>query len=105
MTVSEKLLNFFRSEFHAEERSGFARLRRVPDSRVEESLAWYQSLSAADKAGFIDFAVHYAHSTYGFVIGASEIDRAQYPFYVPWGDPWSRFPFRSNRNVLFICDS
>src|SRR5437588_801463 len=44
MIPSDKLLAFFRSEFLAEEDTGFARLKRVPDSRVEESLAWYQSL-------------------------------------------------------------
>jgi hypothetical protein len=45
---SERLLAFFRDEFMAEERSGFARLKRVPDSLVEESLGYYQSLSAKD---------------------------------------------------------
>jgi hypothetical protein len=102
MVASEKLLAFFRSEFHTEEDTGFARLKRVPDSRVESGLGWYQSLCAADKASFVDFAAHYAHRIYGFVIGAPEIDHTQHPFCSRWGDPWSRFPFRSNRNVQML---
>jgi hypothetical protein len=102
MVASEKLLAFFRSEFSAEERSGFARLKRLPDSRVEESLGWYQSLSAADKASFVDCAAHYAHRIYGFVISAPEIDHTKHPFSARWGDPWSRFPFQSNRNVPIL---
>jgi hypothetical protein len=102
MAASEKLLAFFRSEFLAEERSGFARLKRVPDSRVEERLGWYQSLSAADRARFVDFAAHYAHRLYGFVVGAPEIDHTRHPFYARWEDPWGRFPFRSNRSVPML---
>ena len=102
MAASERLLAFFRSEFAAEERSGFARLKRVPDSRVEETLAWYQSLSAADKASFVDFVAHYAHGTYGFVVGAPEIDIQEHPFCSRWGDVNVRFPFRSNRNVMML---
>jgi hypothetical protein len=74
MIPTEKLLAFFRSEFAAEERSGFARLKRVPDSRVEESLGWYQSLSAADRASFVDCCAHYALGRYGFVIPAGRPD-------------------------------
>jgi hypothetical protein len=102
MVPSEPVLAFFRSEFQAEERNGFARLRRVPDSRVEESLGWYQSLSAADRASFIDLAAHYAHRLYGFVVGAPVIDHAQHPFCARWADPYSRFPFRSQRNVMTL---
>lgn len=102
MAPSRPLLDFFRSEFHAEERTGFARLQRVPDSRVEESLAWYQSLSVADRASFVDLAAHYAHRLYGFVVGAPVIDHNQHPFCARWADPFSRFPFRSNRNVMML---
>jgi hypothetical protein len=102
MAASEKLLAFFRSELLAEERSGFARLKRIPDSRVEESLAWYQSLSAADRTSFIDFVAYYAHNNYGFVIGAPEIDPNQHPFASRWFDVHARFPFRSNRNVPLL---
>ena len=102
MAASDKLLTFFRSEFEAEERSGFARLKRVPDSRVEENLGWYQSLSAEDRSSFIDFAAHRAHSTYGFVIGAVPLDISKHPFYSRWEDPWGRFPFRTNRDVMLL---
>lgn len=67
MLPVEKLLAFFRSEFRTEESSGFARLKRVPDSRVEEKLGWYQSLSTPDKASFVDCCAHFAVRNYGFV--------------------------------------
>src|SRR3954471_10337727 len=102
MAASEKLLTFFRSEFLAEENSGFARLKRVPDARVESSLLWYDSLSAADRACFVDCVAHYAHRTYAFVIDAPDIDHTKHPFCARWGDPFSRFPFRSNRNVNML---
>jgi hypothetical protein len=99
---SEKLLAFFRSEFLNEERSGFARLKRVPDSEVVASLGWYQSLSAADRASFVDFVAHYAHHKYGFLVGVPEIGLARHPFYSRWRDVNIRFPFRSNRNVMML---
>jgi hypothetical protein len=105
MAASEKLFAFFRSEFVAEERSGFARLKHVPDSRVEESLGWYQSLAAADRTSFVDFVAHHAHNTYGFVIGAPALDLTKHPFYGRWDDPWARFPFRSSRNVMMLRDA
>jgi hypothetical protein len=99
---SEKLLAFFRSEFMTEEHSGFARLKRVPDTRVESSLGWYQSLSTADKASFVDYVAHRAHLTYGFVVGAPEIDVTRHPFHLRWSDANIRFPFRSNNDVRFL---
>jgi hypothetical protein len=102
MAASEKLLSFFRSEFLAEEQLGFARLKRVPDSRVEECLGWYQSLPASDRASFVDFAAHYAHRLYGFVVGAPAIDHNQHPFCVRWSDGMLRFPFRTNRDVMLL---
>jgi hypothetical protein len=102
MAVSERLLAFFRSEFGAEERSGFARLRRVPDSQVHETLGWYHSLSPADKANFADFIAHLAHATYGFVVGMPEFDIQKHPFCSRWRDVNVRFPFRSNRNVMML---
>jgi len=127
---NDKLLAFFRNEFHAEEAAGFARLKRMPDSRVEESLAWYQSLSAADRASFVDCAAHYAAANYGFVlvterptmaallrsgdlrgvqavmeaILAERIDHTKHPFLERWADPFSRFPFRTGRNVMLLRD-
>src|SRR3954454_7363589 len=100
MAPSQKLLAFFRSEFRAEEDSGFPRLRRVPDSRVEETLAWYRSLSAADQTSFVDFAAHYAHRLYGFIVAAPAIDHPLHPFCPRWGDPMTRAPFLPRRNVL-----
>jgi hypothetical protein len=67
MLPIEKLLTFFRSEFRTEENSGFAHLKRIPDSRVEAKLGWYQSLSPPDKASFVDCCAHFAVRNYGFV--------------------------------------
>jgi hypothetical protein len=128
MIPSEKLLAFYRLEFIAEARSGFARLKRVPDSRVEESLGMYQSLSATDKASFIDCCAHFALARYSFVIPAQRpdviallaagtpralmaaheeiekdrFDHTKHPFFQRWGDVNVRFPFRSNRNVPML---
>jgi hypothetical protein len=105
VTPSDSLLAFFRSEFMSDERSGFTRLKRVPDSGVEARLAWYQSLSAADKASFVDCVAHYAHSRYGFLIGAPEIDCRKHPFFSQWSDVNVTFPFRSNRDVMLLRDA
>ncbi len=67
MSPADKLVAFFRSEFRAEEHSGFARLKRVPDSYVEESLGWYLSLSTTDRASFVDCCAHFAAASYWFV--------------------------------------
>jgi hypothetical protein len=125
---TDKLLAFFRSEFHAEESTGFARLKRVPDSYAQEGLAWYQSLSAADRASFVDCAAHYAAGNYGFVIvterpqmaallrsgelrdlqtvlGAileEKVDHTKHPFLERWADPGNRFRFRTGRNVMLL---
>jgi hypothetical protein len=128
MIPSDKLLGFFRSEFLAEKRSGFARLKRVPDSRVKESLGYYQSLSARDKASWIDCCAHYALANYSFVIPTmrpqikellargtrdalasawaeiykDRFDHTKHPFFAQWSDPNARFPFRSMCNVPLL---
>lgn len=81
MNSSKKLLNFFRHEFRAEEKSGFARLQYVPDSRVASKLRYYKSLDKADRAGFADYCAHLAHNSYSFVLGAAKLHIAQHPFY------------------------
>jgi len=126
----DKLLAFFRSEFHAEGAAGFSRLKRVPESRVEESLAWHQTLSAQDRASFVDCAAHYAAANYGFVLVAERpkmaallrsgemrdlqavmeailnerVDHTKHPFLQRWADPNSRFPFQTCRNVMRLRD-
>lgn len=97
MSVNEKLLEFFRSEFTAEEQSGFARLKRVPDSLVDANLRHYEWLSTSAKASFVDFCAHWAHRMYGFVVGAPDIDHTRHPFFDRWrgAAAW----FESHRNV------
>jgi hypothetical protein len=79
MTPSEKLLHFFLQEFKAEEKSDFARLRRVPDSRAESKLRYYISLGKADRAGFADYCAHSAHNFFGFVVDAPALNLTQHP--------------------------
>ena len=42
--ASTRLINFFLREIEAEERGGFARLSRIPDSYVVSQLRYYRSL-------------------------------------------------------------
>jgi hypothetical protein len=84
MVTSEKLLDFFRREFETEERSGFARLSRVPDTQVIAKLQHYKSLSDINKVAFKDCAAHWAHRCYGFVVGAPQFDHTQHPFFSEW---------------------
>lgn len=84
MKPCEKLLDFFRGEFLAEEKSGFSRLSRVPNVDVKDLLAYYKSLSKSDRLAYIDCAAHWAHACFGFVIGAPEIDNMSHPYYKPW---------------------
>jgi hypothetical protein len=84
MTPSEKLLEFFRSEFRAEERSGFKKLSRVPNTSVRDLLAYYVALNASEQADYIDCGAHWAHARYGFVVGAPEIDHTKHPYFRQW---------------------
>jgi hypothetical protein len=102
MATSEKLLAFFRAEFASEQASGFARLRRVPDSHVDANLRYFQSLSAADQASFIDCCAHSAYRCYSFVVQGPAIDLTKHPFFARWQDVNLLFPFRSKRNVPWL---
>lgn len=84
MSASAKLLDFFRREFQTEEESGFSRLSRVPDSHVMAKLAYYRSLSQADKSAFANCSAYWAHACYGFVIDAPKVDHTQHPFFSQW---------------------
>jgi len=84
MDLSSKLLDFFRCDFHQEERSGFARLSRVPDSSVMARLAYYRSLSDADRLAFADCCAHMAYASYGFLVNAPPIDHTKHPFFSRW---------------------
>ena len=81
MAPSEKLLEFFRAEFRAEEGSGFGRLSRVPNTSVKDLLAHYKSLSESEKISYIDCCAYWAHACYGFVVGAPEIDHTLHPYF------------------------
>jgi hypothetical protein len=96
---SEKLLDFFCCEVLAEDSSGFARLSRVPDSRVAAHLDYYKLLSAADRTAYVDFCAHWAHARYGFVIGAPRIDHTRHPFFDRWSEVLMNDPRRWERSV------
>src|SRR5580765_2920671 len=54
MADTQALHKFLRGEFDAEARTGFARLRRVPDTHVRHFLDYYGSLNATDQEGLAD---------------------------------------------------
>jgi len=95
MDLSAELLDFFRREFHQEERSGFALLSRVPDSYVMARLAYYRSLSEADRLAFADCCAHSAYARYGFVVNAPVFDLTKHPFF----SRWSGIPTTSGWNT------
>ncbi len=80
MPPSQKLLNFIRGEFKGEERLGFARTKRIPDSRVAEKFKYYLSLPKTEQAGFADYLAHAAHNHYSFVAGAPNFELPSHPF-------------------------
>src|SRR5258706_5714901 len=49
MADAQALHKFLRGEFDTEARSGFARLRRVPDTHVRHFLDYYRSLNATEQ--------------------------------------------------------
>jgi hypothetical protein len=102
MQTSAKLLNFFRGEFQAEERSGFRRLSKVPSTYVIAELAHYQSLAEPDRLAFIDCAAHWAHACYGFVIGAPEFDHKQHPYYRQWAQSFGTHYASTRRSVPLL---
>ena len=54
MADIQELHHFLRGEFDAEARTGFARLRRVPDTQVRHFLDYYESLNAAEQDALAD---------------------------------------------------
>jgi hypothetical protein len=84
MEASGRLLDFFLREIEFEERSGFSRLGRVPDSHVAARLAYYRSLSDQDRQAFRDCSAHCAHACYSFVVNAPQIDHTRHPFFKMW---------------------
>jgi hypothetical protein len=54
--VSSITAEFRRARLDAEARTGFARLRRVPDTRVRQLLDYYETLGDAEKDAFADAA-------------------------------------------------
>ncbi len=79
-----ELFNFLRSEFRAEEESGFARLSRIPDDHTKGMLSVYSSLDSAEKAAFADCGVHWAYASYSAAWGLPRIDHTKHPFFNWW---------------------
>jgi hypothetical protein len=102
MAPSPKLLDFFRHEFAAEQKSGFALLSRVPDSTVEAKLRYYKSLSDADKTQFIDCSAHAACRFFGLILDQPNFDHTKHPFYQQWVPTFIPWEFRSNHNVPML---
>jgi hypothetical protein len=81
MVTSTQLLNFFLREIDTEERGGFQRLSRIPDTRVEAQLAKYRSLNNDERQAFRDCCAHLACACYGVVVNAPPIDDTRHPFF------------------------
>jgi len=90
MEPSEKLLDFFRREFRAEECSGFQRLSRIPGTYVTAVMAHYRSLSERERISFIDCSAHWAYNAYGFVIGAPRLDHTKHPYFTEWSHAFGK---------------
>jgi hypothetical protein len=80
----ERLLEFLRSEFRAEEMSGFARLNRIPDSHVKAKLKRYRSLNEAQQESFADCCAHWGYSCCSFVVDVPTLDHTQHPYFQQW---------------------
>jgi hypothetical protein len=79
-----RLLDFFLREIDGEERTGFLRLKRVPDSHAASKLGYYQSLGESDRSAFRDCCALWACACYGFVVDAPQIDHKKHPFFDRW---------------------
>lgn len=55
--IRATLLEWLRSEFKAEQNSGFARLKRVPDTRVVRFLDHFSDLDAAEQAALKEILI------------------------------------------------
>jgi hypothetical protein len=84
MGKREKLLELLRHEIDTEEASGFARLSRVPESRVFDKLKHYKTLSRPEQEAFKDCAAHSSYNQYAFLVEADELDPKQHPYYYAW---------------------
>lgn len=80
----EKLLDFLRGEFRAEEQSVFARLSRVPDSLVMARLNHYNLCTQAEKDAFADCCAHFAYLSHSHLVEAPAIDHTKHPYFRRW---------------------
>jgi hypothetical protein len=102
MVASTQLLNFFLREIDAEERGGFPRLSRIPDSQVAAKLANYRSLNNDERQAFRDCCAHWACACYGFVVNAPRIDHTRHPFFPRWQAAGSNDVFRMRHSVPML---
>lgn len=85
MTSFNRLHDFFRSEIQEEAQSDFARLERIPDSRVVAKLEYYRSLGQVDRLAFLDCCAYWASARYGFVVNVPQkVTPKTHPFYEKW---------------------
>ena len=105
LAALKKLREFLNSEIEAEVRSGFARLVRIPESRVVNKLRYYGSLSKDDKRAFLDCCAHWAGAYYGFVvkIPPGQLSLTAHPFFTKWsqGPSWYR-DFDNEKSVPIL---
>jgi len=103
LAALKRLQEFLRCEIEAEAWSGFARLKRIPESHVVDKLRYYGSLSEGDKRAFLDCCAHWASAYYGFVVKMPRLSRTDHPFFSKWsqGPSWYR-DFDDDKSVPLL---
>jgi hypothetical protein len=82
--IREKLIAFFRSEIDAEEQWGFPRLKRIPESYLQDRLNHYRQLSDNEKQRYKDCSATFAAACHAYVLDALSIDHTKHPYYSQW---------------------
>jgi hypothetical protein len=80
----DRLIDFFRTEIDEEEKWGFPRLSRIPESFLQDRLKHYRKLGAAEKERYKDCSATFAAAGHTFIIKSPDIDHTQHPYYHEW---------------------
>jgi hypothetical protein len=84
MPSNEQLISFFRNELISEKATNWARLKRIPDTRVWRNLRLYETLNDIERVSFLDCLAGMACANYGFILDLPEYDHGSHPFFGRW---------------------
>ena len=84
LEACSRLLSFLRCELDEEERWGFPRLGRVPDSYVQDRLKHYRLLPAGERDLFKDCSAHLAYRGTAGLVNAPDIEHTAHPYWHQW---------------------